>query len=57
MEDALCRWDYRLFLGMEALLSAYKDLGFSRETARQRVELAPSCGPADLDWFDLRWPE
>lgn len=57
MEEALLRWDYRLFLGMEALLGVYTQLGLSREVARKRVELAPTCGPADLVWFDIRWPE
>jgi hypothetical protein len=57
MDETLARWDYQVFLGMEALLGVYRQLGLSREQARKRVELAPSCGPADLGWFDVRWPE
>lgn len=55
--NKLARWDYQVFLGMEALMRAYRDLGMSREVARKRVELAPTCSPAELVWFDLRWPE
>lgn len=55
-EAEIC--EVHLFRAVEFLLEVYAKR-FTREQARKRVELmkTQTHGPAELAWFDVRWPE
>jgi len=44
------------FFALEGLLDVYSR-NLTREEARKHIEFMDRYGPAELVWFDLRWPE
>lgn len=52
-------WGMRRFLAfyrLEGLMGVYAR-HLTREDARKHIEYAEGFGPAELVWFDIRWPE